>query len=198
MVQVDRGEHLRAGEWLDRNREYWEGRAGDGAPLRAFPAAVTPGARVLVLQCGAGAEGLLLAERGHDVIGVDFSMPAIRSAREAARERGLAERTRFVCANLYELRHMLPEPDGFDAVVTTLDAVAWLPDLEEWARIIEWFLAPGGTSVVGARARPRVVDPAVRTFERSAEDVAKALRATGLEVAASALDGVEWTATKPV
>jgi SAM-dependent methyltransferase len=198
MVQVDRGEHLRAGEWLDPNREYWEGRAGDGAPLRAFGAAVPAGARVLLLQCGAGGDALLLAERGEDVIGVDFSMPAIRLAREAARERGLAERTRFVCANLYELRHMLPEPDAFDAVVTTLDAVAWLPDLEEWARIVEWFVAPGGTAVIGAQARPRVDDPAVRTWERSTDQVAEALRATGLEVAASALDGVAWTATKPI
>ncbi|NRG41773.1 class I SAM-dependent methyltransferase [Rathayibacter sp. VKM Ac-2835] len=197
MVQVDRGEHLRAGEWLDPNREYWEGRAGDGAPLRAFTAAVPAGARVLRLQCGAGADALLLAERGQDVIGVDFSMPAVRLARQAASERGLAERTRFVWANLYELRHMLPEPDGFDAVVTTLDAIAWLPDLEEWARIVEWFLVPGGTAVVGEQARPRVVDPAVHTWERSADAVAAALRGTGLDVAAGALEGVAWTATKP-
>ncbi|MDY0913248.1 class I SAM-dependent methyltransferase [Rathayibacter festucae] len=197
MVQVDRGEHLRAGEWLDPNREYWEGRAGDGAPLRAFGAAVPLGARVLHLQCSTGAGALLLAERGDEVIGVDFSMPAIRLAREDARERGLDGRSRFVCANVYELRHMLPEPDGFDTVVTTLDAVAWLPDLEEWARIVEWFAAPGGVAVVGAQARPRVVDAAVFTWERAADDVAEALRATGLEVAAGTADGVAWTATKP-
>lgn len=197
MVQVDRGEHLRAGEWLDQNREYWEGRAGDGAPLRVFAAVVPAGARVLHLQCGSGADALVLAERGEDVIGVDFSMPAIRRAREAARERGLAERSRFVCANVYELRHMLPEPDAFDAVVTTLDAVAWLPDVEEWARIVEWFLAPGGTAVVGSQQRPRVVDAAVRTWERSADEVAAALGATGLDVAAGTVDGVAWTASKP-
>ncbi|NQX06368.1 class I SAM-dependent methyltransferase [Rathayibacter sp. VKM Ac-2856] len=196
MVQVDRGEHLRAGEWLDPNREYWEGRADDGAPLRAFAAAVPAGARVLHLQCGSGADALELAERGEDVIGVDFSMPAIRRAREAARERGLAERSRFVCANVYELRHMLPEPDAFDAVVTTLDAVAWLPDVEEWARIVEWFLAPGGTAVIGSQQRPRVVDAAVRTWERSSDEIAAALSATRLDLAAGAVDGVAWTASK--
>ncbi|MCM6762871.1 class I SAM-dependent methyltransferase [Rathayibacter sp. ZW T2_19] len=170
MVQVDRGEHLRSGEWLDLNRALWDERvaahAGSafydlsalrGGAGRLFPveeeslARVAPGGwegkRVLHLQCHFGADTLALAQRGAEVIGVDFSMAAVREARGLATELGLADRARFVCANLYELRHMLPEPDSFDVVVTTWGTVVWLPDLVEWARIVEWFLAPGGSFV---------------------------------------------------
>ncbi|KQQ19323.1 class I SAM-dependent methyltransferase [Rathayibacter caricis DSM 15933] len=170
MVQVDRGEHLRSGEWLDLNRALWDERVAAhvdssfydlsalrGGAGRLFPveeeslARVAPdgweGKRVLHLQCHFGADTLALAQRGADVIGVDFSMPAVRKARELAAELGLTDRARFVCANLYELRHMLPEPDSFDVVVTTWGTVVWLPDLVEWARIVEWFLAPGGSFV---------------------------------------------------
>lgn len=39
---------------------------------------------------------------------------------------------------------MLPEPESFDLVFTTWGTIGWLPDVAEWARIIAWFLKPGG------------------------------------------------------
>ncbi|WP_228493822.1 MULTISPECIES: class I SAM-dependent methyltransferase [unclassified Rathayibacter] len=184
-MQVDRGEHLRAGEWLDLNRSYWEGRVRDGAPRTALvesalASAVAP--RVLHLGSGDGAEALALAARGAEVIGVDFAMPAVRRARDDAARLELTGRARFLCANLYESRHMLPEPDSFDVVLTTAGTVSWLPDLDEWARIVEWFVRPGGVAVVGPRSGRAPASSELRTWSRPAEELAHALRAVGLTV----------------
>jgi SAM-dependent methyltransferase len=158
---------LTEGEWLDANRAQWDERVPvhlasdfyDQSKLRAGHgelysieegelATVFPegweGKRVLHLQCHFGADTLVLAQRGATVVGVDFSKPAVLAARALADEVGLADRARFVNANIYDLRHVLPEPESFDVVYTTWGTIGWLPDVEEWARIIAWFLAPGG------------------------------------------------------
>jgi len=163
---------LRSGEWLEANRAQWDERvpihvdsafydqsalrngAGRLTPIdeaqlaRLFPATDgrfdLTGKRVLHLQCHFGADTLTLAQRGATVVGLDFSLPAVREARRLAEEVGLSDRSRFVAANIYDARHALPEPDSFDLVFTTWGTIGWLPDVTEWARIIEWFLKPGG------------------------------------------------------
>ncbi|MET1051901.1 MAG: class I SAM-dependent methyltransferase [Mycetocola sp.] len=165
--------NLHSGEWLDDNRARWDERVPvhvnsefyDQSDLRAGAGTLTPvdevelallfpgddgrfdltGMRVLHLQCHFGADSLRLAQRGATVVGVDFSMPAVREARRLAAETGLADRARFVCANIYDARHTLPEPESFDLVFTTWGTIGWLPDVADWARIVEWFLKPGGT-----------------------------------------------------
>ncbi|WKK70958.1 hypothetical protein Q0F99_14720 [Rathayibacter oskolensis] len=112
-------------------------------------------------------------------------MPAVRRARALAAELGLADRSRFLCANVYELRHMLPEPDSFDLVTTSRSALSWLPDLDEWARIVEWFVAPGGSLVLEPTEGEPVVDAGVRRVEHSVERIVEALQRAGLEVAGS-------------
>jgi len=154
-------------EWARVNRAHWDELVDvhvaspfyDLAPLRAGAGRLYPieeselplvapegwaGKRVLHLQCHFGADTLVLAQRGATVVGLDFSMPAIRQARALATELGLDDRSRFVCANLYDARHALPEPESFDVVYTTWGTIGWLPDVAEWARIIAWFLKPGG------------------------------------------------------
>ena len=159
---------LTGGEWLDVNRAQWDEkvplhlasefydqsalRAGAGRlyPIeeaelsRVFPQGLE-GLRVLHLQCHFGADSLVLAQRGATVVGVDFSKPAVMAARELAASVGLSDRSRFIVSNVYDLRHMLPEPESFDVVYTTWGTIGWLPDVEEWARLIAWFLKPGGT-----------------------------------------------------
>lgn len=164
---------LRSGEWLDANRAQWDERVPihvdsdfyDQSALRSGAGRLTPidevelarlfpgedgrfdlaGKRVLHLQCHFGADTLTLAQRGASVVGLDFSLVAVREARRLAEELGLADRSRFVAANIYDARHALPEPDSFDVVFTTWGTIGWLPDVAEWARIVEWFLKPGGT-----------------------------------------------------
>jgi SAM-dependent methyltransferase len=158
---------LGSGDWLDANRAQWDERvplhvasefydqsnlrAGHGLLTRideAELAALFPegleGKRILHLQCHFGADTLALAQRGAEVVGVDFSKPAILQARALATELDLADRSRFVIANVYDLRHTLPQPESFDIVFTTWGTIGWLPDVAEWARIVEWFLKPGG------------------------------------------------------
>ena len=155
------------GEWLDRNRARWDELVPihvaspmyDQSDLREGRATLTPleerelptiapngwdGLRVLHLQCHFGGDTLVFAQWGAQVVGLDFSKPAIDEARRLAAEVGLADRARFVHANVYDARHVLPDPEGFDVVYTTWGTIGWLPDLAEWARIIAWFLKPGG------------------------------------------------------
>ena len=158
---------LGSGDWLDANRAQWDERVPlhaasefyDLASLRAGAGELYPieetelasylpdglsGLRVLHLQCHFGADTLALAQRGAEVVGVDFSKPAVLEARRLAIELGLDDRSRFVNANVYDLRHTLPQPESFDVVYTTWGTIGWLPDVAEWARIVEWYLKPGG------------------------------------------------------
>jgi SAM-dependent methyltransferase len=71
--------------WDKRFREGvtpWD--AGD-APTRlaVWLQAKEPGLKVLVPGCGTGYEVRLFAERGHDVLAIDFSEAAIEAARRA-------------------------------------------------------------------------------------------------------------------
>ncbi|MET1043124.1 MAG: class I SAM-dependent methyltransferase [Microbacteriaceae bacterium] len=158
---------LHDGDWLELNRALWDelvpihvaSAMYDQSDLRAGRARLLPmeqdelaqllpdglaGIRVLHLQCHFGGDSLAIAQQGAGVVGIDFSKPAILHARELAREVGLDGRARFVHANVYDARHILPEPESFDLVYTTWGTVGWLPDLDEWARIIAWYLKPGG------------------------------------------------------
>src|SRR5204862_7905931 len=74
------------------------------------------GKRILHLHCHFGADSLTLAQRGAEVVGLDFSAPAIAGARGLAAELGLAGRARFVEADLYNASKAVPQPHGFDLV----------------------------------------------------------------------------------
>jgi len=126
----------------------------DAAPLRTATARLNPieeselgpvqGLRLLHLQCHFGHDSLTLAQRGADVVGLDFSAPAIAAARALTAELGLGDRCRFVQADVYDAPRAIPEPAAFDRVFVTWGAICWLPDIAGWARIVADFLRPGG------------------------------------------------------
>lgn len=161
------GFDLRDGEWLDDNRANWDERVGvhlasdfyDQAPLRAGGGVLDPiaaagidrlhpdgleGVRVLHLQCHFGSDTLSLVNSGATAVGIDFAPAAVAEARRMAAELGVEGRARFIESNVYDARHMLPEPESFDLVFATWGTINWLPDIAEWARIVAWFLKPGG------------------------------------------------------
>lgn len=100
------------------------------------------GKSLLHLQCHFGLDTLAWARRGARVTGVDFSDESIELARRLADEVGLGE-ARFVRSDVYGLPDALDET--FDVVYTSFGVLAWLPDLRRWARVVDHFLAPGGT-----------------------------------------------------
>ena len=102
------------------------------------------GLRVLHLQCHFGRDSLILAQRGAEIVGLDFSPAAIAAARGLAAELRLGGRARFVEADLYDAPRAIHESASFDRVFVTWGAITWLLDIKRWAEIIAHFLKPGG------------------------------------------------------
>jgi SAM-dependent methyltransferase len=149
------------------NRRLWDERvavhlAPDGYDLTALRAgsgmltrleegelreAIGPlaGKRIIHLQCHFGADTLALAQRGAEVVGVDFSPAAIATARDLAGELGLVDRVRFVECNVYDAPEAVGGASGsFDCVFASWGTISWLPDIAAWARVVAHFLPPGG------------------------------------------------------
>jgi SAM-dependent methyltransferase len=170
-----------ASDWRSANRANWDERvaihlgaacyeleslrAGRGRlnPIEEAEIGPLEGLRVLHLQCHFGRDSLILASRGATVVGLDFSRPAIATARELAAELGLAERARFVESDLYDAPSAIPEAAAFDLVFVTWGAINWLPDIRRWAEIVAQFLKPDGALYL-AEGHPAalVLDDAAR------------------------------------
>jgi ubiquinone/menaquinone biosynthesis C-methylase UbiE len=102
------------------------------------------GKKILHLQCHFGQDTLSLRRMGARVTGVDFSDKAIEEARNLAQKAGLE--AQFICCNVYDLPQYLDEQ--FDIVFTSYGTITWLPDLNEWAKVIAHFLKPNGKFVL--------------------------------------------------
>jgi SAM-dependent methyltransferase len=157
-----RGEPPSEIDWRKLNRANWDERvpihvrsqtyardgllAGCGRLNAIEEAELGPvaGLRVLHLQCHFGIDTLTLAQRGADVVGLDFSAPAIDAARELTQELGLQARARFIEADVYDAPAGIAEPQAFDLVYVTWGAIGWLPDMGRWAQIVAHFLKPNG------------------------------------------------------
>jgi len=155
-------------DWREANRANWDERvevhlkAYDLRALRTGHGKLhateetelgsVAGLRVLHLQCHFGADTLTLAQRGAEVVGLDFSSAAI-SAQKLAEELGLASCPPFLHADLYDAPEAIGEPDAFDLVFITWGTICWLPDITRWAEIIAHFLKPGG-ALYFAEAHP--------------------------------------------
>jgi SAM-dependent methyltransferase len=148
------------------NQRFWNERAAvhlapggyDLAPLRSGRgtlgnlvecefsevAGSIAGKRIIHLQCHFGLDSLTLAQRGAEVVAIDFSSEAVQAGRRLAEEVGLADRVRFVECNLYDAPAAVGEAGSFDFVFVTWGAIYWLPSIEAWARVVAVFLKPGG------------------------------------------------------
>ena len=97
------------------------------------------------LQCATGEDTLSWANRGADATGIDLSPKQIELAKQKAAAAGLS--VRFIASDIYTLPADIFE-ERFDIVFTGGGAIVWLPDLQEWAKIIARLLKPGGRLLI--------------------------------------------------
>lgn len=101
------------------------------------------GKTILHLQCHFGQDSISLSSMGATVTGVDLSDKAIDTARRLAKDMGTD--TDFICCDVYDLPRCLEQQ--FDIVFTSYGTIGWLPDMDQWASVVEQFLKPGGRFV---------------------------------------------------
>ncbi|MFF7292498.1 class I SAM-dependent methyltransferase [Microbacterium sp. NPDC008134] len=161
------GEHVEI-DWAaarDANRENWD----DRVPLHAvsyaresfddpghlsdvirhdvpvlerfLPTRSIVGLDVCHLQCHIGTDTVSLARAGARVTGVDFSAPALETARAFAQEHGVD--AQWVETDVLDAGSAVS--GDFDVVYTSIGTICWLPDLDRWARQIHALLRSGGT-----------------------------------------------------
>jgi hypothetical protein len=65
-------------------------------------------------------------------------------ANALAAELNLADRARFVEANIYDAEAAINEAAAYDRVFVSWGALCWLPDIHAWAKIVASFLKPNG------------------------------------------------------
>ena len=200
-------------ERVESNRAAWDLRASahvssgfydvDGfragrSSLRGFEVEAlgdVRGKRLLHLMCHFGLDTLSWARLGAGVTGVDFSGEAIAAAQQLAAEVGLP--AQFVQADVYDVADVL-EPASYDVVVATYGVLVWLPDLDEFARVVARMLRPGGM-VFLAEFHPMLTmvdeDLRVRTsyFRKGAADRTVRTSYTGQEVQEHVQSTWPWT-----
>jgi SAM-dependent methyltransferase len=123
-----------------------EGWLGDGRGPRANERDAlgdVSGLTLLHLQCHIGLDTLSWARAGATVTGLDFSPAAVAAAQDLSRRAGLDDRSRFVCADVYDAAGVLGGAT-FDIVYVSIGALCWLPSVERWAAQVAAALAPGG------------------------------------------------------
>lgn len=101
------------------------------------------GKSILHLQCHFGQDTISLSRMGAIVTGVDFSDAAIIKAKEISKQ--VKADAEFICCNIYDLPNHLNKK--FDLVFTSYGTIGWLPDLDQWAKIVSQFLKPEGQFV---------------------------------------------------
>lgn len=153
--------NIRMKRYFDANRESWDKRVdvhrqSEFYSMADFKKGQTSlqhierealrgrveGKSLLHLMCHFGQDSISWAREGaREVVGVDFSAEAIRLARSLKEELNMSN-VRFVESNLYDLPDHLE--GAFDLVYTSYGVLGWLPDLHNWAKIVDHFLKPGG------------------------------------------------------
>ncbi len=100
------------------------------------------------LGCGPGCQSLPLADRGYDVLAIDFCRPLID---ELEQRKGSAK-VRTVCDDLLQFREHLAEPA--ELIVCMGDTLVHLPDVDSVDRVVDDVadsLAPGGRFIYAIR-----------------------------------------------
>jgi SAM-dependent methyltransferase len=96
---------------------------------------------ILHLQCHFGLDSFSFERLGSNVTGVDFSETSIDLANSIKNQ--LNSKVNFICANIYDLNKISLDKE-YDIIYSSYGALTWLPDLNEWAKLIFKYLKTGG------------------------------------------------------
>lgn len=99
------------------------------------------GKTLLHSQCHIGTDTLSWARLGAKVTGIDFSSAAITAAKDLARRMNID--ATFIETEFYDSPQHISKQ--FDIVYTSVGAICWLPDIEQWGEIVASFVKPGGS-----------------------------------------------------
>lgn len=131
--------------------------------------------RVLELGCGTGMHGVMLAEQGYDVSGLDLSedMLAAAAQRLAGLTPAITSRVRFVHGDVRDFHF----EGRFDAVLALFHVMSYQltnDDLRAVFDKVKAHLAPGGVFIFDCWYGPAVLTdrPAVRVKHLADDDVA--------------------------
>jgi SAM-dependent methyltransferase len=122
-------------------RRRLQGRPEAPAPLRDLRGRGRDLQGLVHLQCHFEIDTLSRVRRGAQVVGLDFSAPAIEQARRLAAKLGLD--ADFVQSDVYDAPHSLGGRH-FHVVFTGLGALNWPPDIRRWAGVVAALVRPGG------------------------------------------------------
>ncbi|UQZ89297.1 SAM-dependent methyltransferase [Deltaproteobacteria bacterium Smac51] len=119
------------------------------------------GRRGIHLQCHIGTDTISLARLGAAMTGLDFSPASIAQARLLSEKCGT--QAQFIESEVYSALQAA-EPSSFDFVYTGIGALCWLPDIDQWARIVSGLLRPGGRLFI------REAHPILWSLDESRQD----------------------------
>lgn len=143
------------GAWVDMYEDIWQ-RYGRRPKL------------LLDAGCGTGTVACMLAERGMEIIGCDPSEDMLGIANEKAAELGV--RPLFLCQSM-EALDLYGTVDG---VISSLDCINYLPDLETLCAAIariSLFMEPGALLIFDINTADKLRGLDGQTIVKETEDI---------------------------
>jgi len=137
-------------DWFDAEQYELVYRDRDTADAERLAALIEREAKpaaddtLLDVATGRGRHALVLADRGHRIVGLDLAPLAIATARRRAADAGLSGRASFV---LGDMRHLPFEPESFHGVINLFTSFGYFEaetDHVRTVREIARVLKPGG------------------------------------------------------
>ncbi len=122
-----------------------------GAMWRTLGRLFLPGSCLLDLGCGTGLDAIYLAERGYEIIAVDWSPQMVERTRARVAERGLRNRVAVEAIGIHELERWRGRV--FDGIYSDLGPLNCVPDLPGASRACSALLKPGGKLIVSVIGR---------------------------------------------
>ncbi|MHB1440522.1 MAG: class I SAM-dependent methyltransferase [Cuniculiplasma sp.] len=96
--------------------------------------------KIIHLMCHIGLDSLSLVRMGGEVTAVDFSSESIKIAKELSEKAGI--RCKFIQSDISSVLDHVKEK--FDVVYTSIGVLAWIRDLNHWAKTVSELLREGG------------------------------------------------------